>query len=131
MYTPGVITVAYYTDDDGTCGRAGPAVIPETSQIAAGAIWLKVGCATRPFNTTTMVHELGYALGYGHVTRAPSVMRPAGGLDVTDFDLAAAAIVFRRPAGNRAPDTDPDTFRINGTSSLSTGGPVVILPPMP
>ena len=53
------------------------------------------------------IHELGHALGMMHVTERPSIMSPALGPDVTDFDRGAAAIAFDRPVGNKAPDVDP------------------------
>jgi hypothetical protein len=126
MYMPGAVTVVYYTDDNGACGQAGPSVSRSTFQIVAGAIWLKRGCAS----ATTMAHELGHALGYGHVTQTLSVMRSSGRVDVTAFDRTAAAIVFRRPPGNRAPDTDPETTH-RDRSVLSTADRVVILRPLP
>jgi hypothetical protein len=53
------------------------------------------------------IHELGHALGLMHVTNRTSIMNPAIGPDVTDFDRSAATIAFQRPTGNRAPDVDP------------------------
>ena len=129
MYAAGAITVVYYTDSNGACGQGGPGMIQQT--VVAGAVWLKVGCATLSVNTTAAVHELGHALGYGHVTGSPSVMSATGGLDITAFDRAAAGIVFRRPPGNRAPDTDPDSFRVNASSSRSPVGPMTTPPPLP
>ena len=60
-----------------------------------------------PFSAV-IAHELGHALGFAHVSATPSVMAATVFSDVTDFDRQAAAIVFQRPAGNRAPDVDPD-----------------------
>lgn len=53
------------------------------------------------------IHELGHALGLMHVTNRTSIMNPAIGPDVTDFDRASSTIAFQRPTGNRAPDVDP------------------------
>ena len=132
MYTSGTITIVYFKEADGTCGKAGPA-IDVNAQIFAAAIWLKLGCASIPNNNATMVHELGHALGYGHVTSTTSIMRPSGFFDddVTPFDIAAASIVFRRPPGNRAPDTDPEPAGVNSVFSRSIGGGLRILPPLP
>ena len=52
-------------------------------------------------------HELGHALGYGHVTVRESIMNPAVGPELTVFDRQGAIIAFQRPPGNQAPDTDP------------------------
>lgn len=129
MYSRGAITVVYYTESNGACGQAGPRVAVNTFEIIAGAIWLKLGCASIASNTTTMVHELGHALGYGHVSSPPSVMAPTGGIDITAFDAAASVIVARRPAGNRSPDTDPDTTGTASTRSLA--GRVMTPAPLP
>jgi hypothetical protein len=53
------------------------------------------------------IHELGHALGLMHVTNRASIMNPAIGPDVTEFDRASASIAFQRPTGNHAPDVDP------------------------
>ena len=129
MYSSGAITVVYYTENNGACGQGGPGITQQT--VITGAVWLKVGCASLSVNSTAAVHELGHALGYGHVSGSPSVMRATGGIDITVFDLAAAAIVFRRPPGNRAPDTDPDSFRVNASASRTTDTALTILPPLP
>ena len=128
MFATGSITVVYYTASNGACGQAGPIVSLPSYEIRSAAIWLRYGCATS--NSTTMVHELGHALGYGHVSGSISVMRATGGVDVTDFDRAAGAIVSNRPAGNRAPDIDPDDFAIGSTTARSASG-VLVIPPVP
>ena len=76
--------------------------------IAGGTIWLD-----RDFERNegprrlVRIHELGHALGYGHVTVRTSVMNPSLGPAPTEFDRAAALIAFQRPVGNTSPDTDP------------------------
>jgi hypothetical protein len=129
MFNPGAITVVYYTESNGACGQASPRFTIGTSQVIAAAVWLKLGCASLSRNTTVLVHELGHALGYGHVTVRPSVMGPTAGMDLTGFDMAAAAIVYRRPPGSRAPDTDPSPSR--STAALGLGDGVVTVPPLP
>ena len=67
------------------------------------------------------IHELGHALGYQHVTSRTSIMNPAIGPDVTEFDRHGALIAFQRPIGNRAPDVDPGSTP--SPLSMSEGGP--------
>jgi hypothetical protein len=59
------------------------------------------------------MHELGHALGYDHVTSRQSVMNSTPTVEPTPFDRQAAAIVFDRPPGNRAPDVDPTRVSAN------------------
>jgi hypothetical protein len=66
------------------------------------------------------IHELGHALGLMHVTNRTSIMNPAIGPDVTEFDRWSASIAFQRPTGNRAPDVDP-----SGSTSIRSGSRVV------
>ena len=63
------------------------------------------------------IHELGHALGYQHVETRASIMNPAVGPELNDFDRAGAMIAFQRSVGNRAPDVDPASASI----SASTG----------
>jgi len=64
------------------------------------------------------IHELGHALGYQHVQTRTSIMNPAIGPELTDFDRSGAMIAFQRPVGNRSPDVDPST----STFAVVTGG---------
>jgi hypothetical protein len=69
-------------------------------------------------------HELGHALGYGHVTGRNSVMNSAALYEPTPYDLQAARIAFQRPTGNRAPDTDPNTYSTNSLKVLRWTDPI-------
>jgi hypothetical protein len=69
-------------------------------------------------------HELGHALGYLHVTSRTSIMNPAIGPDVTNFDRDGAVIAFQRQPGNLSPDTDPD----GDLAPRSSGGVFGIVP---
>ena len=53
-----------------------------------------------------LIHELGHALGYLHVTTRISIMNPAIGPAPTEFDRDAALIAFERMPGNQSPDSD-------------------------
>lgn len=94
--------------------------------VAAGAMFLD-----RDFDKNDgrrrllRIHELGHALGQMHVLNRTSVMNPAIGPDVTDFDRASGLIAFQRPAGNRAPDTDP----AGTVSSRSDRGRTIVWAP--
>jgi hypothetical protein len=66
------------------------------------------------------IHELGHALGYLHVTSAPSIMNPSIGPEPTAFDRGAAIIAFQRPPGNRSPDVDPLVLAERGWLSPAT-----------
>jgi hypothetical protein len=65
------------------------------------------------FKRSVRAHELGHALGFGHVTSRASVMNLAGRLEPNAFDLAAGKIAFRRPPMNRSPDVDPDGYTLS------------------
>ena len=64
-----------------------------------------------PFLRALRAHELGHALGYGHVTMRQSVMNPDARLEPTSFDLEACRIAFQRQPGSRSPDVDPGVTR--------------------
>lgn len=80
----------------------------EDGTITGGSVFLDAGFdGTNERRRLLRTHELGHALGYKHVTSRLSIMNPAIGSDVTDFDRQGATIAFQRPPGNRSPDTDP------------------------
>lgn len=58
-------------------------------------------------------HEVGHALGWEHLETRPSVMNAAVRLLPTEFDVAGAALAFRRPPLNRSPDIDPASATVS------------------
>jgi hypothetical protein len=94
----------------------------DSGQVIGGAVYLdrdfdKSSEARRLLRT----HELGHALGYGHVTARTSIMNPSIGPEPTTFDRQGAVIAFQRLPGNQSPDTDPGT-------SPASGGPLGMAP---
>jgi hypothetical protein len=69
------------------------------------------------FRRSLRIHELGHALGYGHVTARESVMNSSGRIQPNSFDRDASKIAFQREPGNRSPDSDPDQFTTNATTA--------------
>jgi hypothetical protein len=67
--------------------------------------------AAGPYRRSLRAHELGHALGYGHVTARESVMNASGRVEPTAFDRDATRIAFQRKPGNRSPDIDPAPTR--------------------
>jgi hypothetical protein len=78
-----------------------------------------------------VVHEVGHALGFFHVSDSKSVMYPRAPGNCPIGELSAderyhAAIAYQRPRGNLEPDNDPS----GGSSSLREGngsGPTIIV----
>jgi hypothetical protein len=71
-------------------------------------------------------HELAHTLGYDHplggdAVPIPSIMRYGHGPDPEPNDILHGAILYRRPAGSRTPDRDPDDFLANASRALPVG----------
>jgi hypothetical protein len=89
------------------------ATVNTDASVSSGGVTLIAGSTTTYCTSPDrdkVRRELGRALGLDFLTR-PSVMNPAG--TFTEFDRQAVTIQYRRPAGNRSPDTDPDGFTVN------------------
>jgi hypothetical protein len=121
LLNDGVITVSWVAGLQAASGYWGYARWSSNGDgtVTAGLLMLDSDFqrSGSPFVRSLRVHEFGHALGYGHVTAAPSVMNASALLEPTAFDLDATRIAFDRQPGNRSPDIDPDaatTSRLNG-----------------
>jgi hypothetical protein len=85
----------------------------------------KCSCGSRKISPNTISHELGHAMGFWHVA-GRYVLAPVGGAGCSSFEgevitpteAMHAAIAYRRPPGNRDPDTDPDGSMLVTDGSL-------------
>jgi hypothetical protein len=101
-----------------TCGYAyigaDPNTITLNSEVCA--------CGSRKIPGQVVMHEVGHALGFFHVSDTSSVMYPFVGRGCPSGDLSAAeryhaAIAYARPRGNTDPDNDPSSGRrLNGST---------------
>lgn len=123
----GAITVVRYPGGAGECRGFGQVAPNSEYVVVAGRVGLEV--CTSALAPSVAAHELGHALGFGHVTGAASVMTATVTVDVTEFDRQAAAIAYQRAPGNRAPDIDPETFAVNQPLRAPAAGPLTTAPP--
>jgi hypothetical protein len=81
--------------------------------ISGAAVWLRYlrysGDAYAPKRTGILGHELGHAMGMGHMNGTTlSLMAPSLGskTDLSAYDVLAASLLYTRAPGNTSPDTD-------------------------
>lgn len=88
--------------------------------VRGGIILMDRGFETSgsPFLRSARAHELGHALGYGHVTATSSVMSASARIEPTAFDRDASMVAFGREPGSRSPDIDPDRVLANTAPRL-------------
>ena len=132
-FTAGTIVI-HFSEDDSRYGNnsnfIGYARMSFTSSgsISGSAVWLRYlrysGSTGANKRRGILGHELGHALGYGHMNgETASFMEPSLGTktDLSSFDHLAASLLYTRTPQNTSPDSDNlDTFRGIETSSALT-----------
>jgi hypothetical protein len=130
---PGTIVIHFSENDSrygGNSSFIGYARMSFTSggTISSSAVWLRYlrysGTTGASKRKGILGHELGHALGYGHMNgETVSFMQPSLGTktDLSSFDGLAASLLYSRSPHNTTPDSDDlDTYRgISASSALT------------
>lgn len=115
-FSPGTIVI-HFSENSSDYGGSSAAIgyarlsYGSSGAINGSAVWLRyLQYADRPGKRMGILgHELGHAMGYGHMSTAtPSFMEPSIGTktDLLDFDRQAASFLYKRSPHNSTPDTD-------------------------
>jgi len=130
--TPGTIVIHFSEDDQRYSGPSTVGVARTfwsgDRSIASAAVWLRFerysGPAQANLRRAVLGHELGHALGMGHMNGSTSsIMTPSVSVaSLTGFDGDAGLLLYTRSPGNTSPDVDSQsTYRGSLTPSRATG----------
>jgi carboxypeptidase family protein/matrixin len=89
----------------------------------------RCGCGSIKIPASVVLHEVGHALGFFHVSDRESVMYPFNSGECRQQTLSPlehVGIVYARPRGNLDPDRDPATFSFftAPASGIGARGPI-------
>jgi hypothetical protein len=90
----------------------------------------RCGCGSVKIPASVVLHEVGHALGFFHVSDRNSIMYPFNPGDCRPATLSAleqlhVAVKYSRPRGNLDPDRDPLSFSLlTAPGSGSGAGPI-------
>jgi hypothetical protein len=116
-FSDGTIVI-HFSESDSRYSSSGSIGYARTSyssdrSISSAALWLRYvrysGSAYAGKRKGILAHELGHAMGYGHMNGTTySLMATSLGskTDLSAFDIQAADLVYGRLPGNASPDTD-------------------------
>ncbi|MGH7566255.1 MAG: BACON domain-containing protein [Gemmatimonadota bacterium] len=127
-FTGGTIVIHFsdensdYGNNTSTIGYARVSWSSDRS-ISGAAVWLRYvrypGTSGASKRTGILGHELGHAMGMGHMSgTTASFMTPSIGsnTDLSAFDSQAALLLYTRSPGNTSPDTD-SSYAFSGSLS--------------
>jgi hypothetical protein len=130
--TPGTIVIHFSEDDQRYSGPSTVGVARTfwsgDRSIASAAVWLRFerysGPAQANLRRAVLGHELGHALGMGHMNGSTSsIMTPSVSVaSLTGFDGDAGLLLYTRSPGNTSPDVDSQsTYRGSLMPSRAVG----------
>jgi predicted Zn-dependent protease len=123
-FSPGTVVI-HISDNDSDYGGFSSAIgfarlsYQSSGAISGSAVWLRYslypGTSKAGKRKGILGHELGHAMGLGHMDGSTeSFMEPSIGTstDLNDFDRRVASLLYTRSPHNSSPDTDSsDSFR--------------------